>query len=39
MADYVGRGERLGSASFTFIVLVLTGLIVWRYLAYPSASR
>ena len=38
LADYV-RGERLGFGSFTLIVLVLNGLVMWRYLAYPSARR
>ena len=39
LADYARPGEDLGFGSFTFIVLVLSGLVVWRYLAYPSARR
>ena len=39
LADYAGRGELLGFGSFTFVMLVLSGLVVWRYLAYPSAAR
>ena len=39
LADYAGPRELLGFGSFTFIVLVLSGLVVWRYLTYPSAQK
>jgi hypothetical protein len=39
LANNLRPADTLIFGSFTLLVLVLTGLVVWRYLIYPSVAR